>query len=223
MTPETPPYAQWLADHRQAAIARGGKPLPFVPSRRLDGHDKPIHPHVRQAIAGREPGEIICPYTGEIITGCLTPATLAKELGITTRALMTQLKALGIIHSIIASKKVPMISAPGLTRNECFHRSRLTPWAIDQGYGVVVTTSNRARGGKLPELELLTPDGQRYVKGRLAAAALLRPEDTSKPVKLGERIRAIRDSDPALSLREIARRVNTTRQSVQYHLRRQAA
>lgn len=204
-------------------MARGGKPLPFVPSGKLNGHDKLNPPHIQQAIVGREPGEIICPYTGEVITGCLTPAKLAKELGLTTRTLLAHLKTLGIAHEVLDRKEVPLVSAPNLKKCEYFHRSRLTPWAIERGYGVSVTMPNRGRSGNLPELDLLTPDGQRYVKDQLNAASLPHAEDTGEPVKLGERIRAMHDNDPAMSAREIARRVDTTRQNVQYHLRRLAA
>ncbi|NGN40268.1 helix-turn-helix domain-containing protein [Mesorhizobium sp. CGMCC 1.15528] len=100
-----------------------------------------------------------------------------------------------------------MLTQPGTTRPEYFHRYRLTPWAIKESYGITLT----APDGK--PVDLITPDGRGFVRSNLERAS-------------GGTIRAqverLFNMTPGLSHRSIARKLGCDHKTVAYHVKRLA-
>ncbi len=208
MPDETPCYRRWLEDHRKAAIERGGVSLPWVPSGRYTG--------IVEGPQGRE-------WAADLAE-CITIAKLAKKLSdrdgdiVTRRALAANLKRLGLLHDLLEWKEVPMIVDPQETKPEYSHRARLTPWALEQGFGVTIATSSRTGNGKRLEMDLITPAGQQFVMDSIETKTA-----EVKPVKTSARVEEIVSMEPQVSRREIARRLGISRQAVQQHLKKLAA
>lgn len=190
----TASYRTWLDGHKAASKARGGRPLPFVPSAGGD-----LQWTGGYKVLGRERGEIFNPATGEFITGCITIVKLASELGMTANDFHIRLEALGIVHSVLDWKDVPMLCQPLLRRPEYFHRYRLTPMALEESLGLTIATS-----GNQP-MDLITPDGRRFIRANLG---------TTADVTIGDQIGRTIDTMPWLSQREIAVMLGCSQQTV---------
>ena len=221
-------FRQWLDDHHRMSIERAGRALSFVPKGAPRGNperdpDNCNDPRLRTATAKRQAGEIINPTTGEVLTKCLTVAIFAKTIGVSSRALIGDLKTLGLLHNVLEWKAVPMVQAYDLVKPEYSHRARLTPWALESGYGVTIAAiaaSARSGRGMQVKCDFVTPEGQRYVAERLAKEAERTP--TSSAPKTVDVVRGILEREPKVSNREIARRLGFSRQAIQKH-RRQLA
>lgn len=192
-------FRTWIDGHKAASRARGGRPLPFIPS---TGGD--LQWTGGYKVHERERGEIFNPVTGEFITGCITIGKLAAELGMASRDFHARLEALGIVHGVLDWKDVPMLCQPLLRRPEYFHRYRLTPMALEESIGVTIASDERP-------MDLLTPDGQRFIRANLHAMA---------GATIGEQIGSIIDTMPWLGQREIAVRLGCSQQTVSRYARR---
>ena len=193
-------YRAWLEGHKAAAKARGGRPLPFIPAANGD-----LLLTGNNTIKGRAAGELFNAKTGEFITGCLTIGKLATEQGTTSGALYSRLEALGIMHSVLDWKDVPTLSKPPLRRPEYFHRYRLTPWALEESYGITIV----AQDGK--PLDLITPDGQSFIRKNL---------QTATGATIGDQIARLFTATPWLDQSEIARKLGCSQSTVSRHMKR---
>lgn len=145
-------FAAWIAAQREAAIARGGKPLTFVPSG--DGRGFPY-------AARRKRGEIINPLTGEIVTGCLTISKLSDQLGVSSQKVTDALEKIGAVVRVLTTKEVPMICAPEVTKPRYERVPQATSEGVENGLVIPITFDH---GGRKTQCVLITPEGQAAVR-----------------------------------------------------------
>lgn len=148
-------FVAWIAAQREAAIARGGKPLTFVPSD--DGRGFPY-------VARRKRGEIINPLTGEIVTGCLTISKLSDQLGLSSQKVTDALEKIGAVVRVLTAKEVPMICAPEVTKPRYERVPQATSEGVEGGLVIPITFDH---GGKKTQCVLITPEGQAAVRTAL--------------------------------------------------------
>lgn len=150
-------YADWIASQRAAAIARGGKPLPYVPGKGQDQHPRATN---------RQPGEIINPVTGEIVTECLTISKLAEKLEISPQKVIEILKMIGAVNHVLKTKEVPMICAPHLTKPRYEHVPEAHSEGVEEGIVIPITFNH---GNRRLQCPFVTPKGQDAVSKFLTA------------------------------------------------------
>lgn len=150
-------YADWIAWQRAAAIARGGKPLRYVPGK---GHDQYPRATKRQA------GEIINPVTGEIVADCLTISKLAEKLKTSPQKIVALLKMIGAVDHVLKTKEVSMISAPHLTKPQYEHIPEARGEGVAEGLLIPITFKH---GNRKLQCLFITPSGQDAVEEILKA------------------------------------------------------
>jgi hypothetical protein len=108
----------------------------------------------------RKAGEFVNPHTGEIVAGCLTIGRLASELGMSTRRLSDTLRRHRLIFmgTVRADTGVGPVETNGAA-------TMATRWALEEGLMISIPWKSV---GRVRELILITPDGQRYVRGTVA-------------------------------------------------------
>lgn len=171
-------FAAWIAAQREAAIARGGKPLTFVPSD--DGRGFPY-------AARRKRGEIINPLTGEVVTGCLTISKLSDQLGLSSQKVTDALEKIGAVVRVLTTKEVPMICAPEVTKPRYERVPQATREGVEDGLVIPITFDH---AGRKTQCVLITPEGQAAV--RAALTEQMKTKDP-KPRKVEAKTQVIRE------------------------------
>lgn len=160
-------YSDWLAIKRAEADARGGKP--WTLTMLANAKEEADAGRNGFCIAGRKPGEIVNPETGEIVTDCVTIGTLAETLGTTTARLTDLMEQRGIVHRVLAWKDVPMICNPVLRKPYYYRTPEAAMSAIRAGL-VVPIEGRWGEGGTgiLRPMILITPKGQKLIQKTFA-------------------------------------------------------
>ncbi|UJW75796.1 hypothetical protein [Rhizobium sp. SL42] len=144
-------FTAWIAAQREAAIARGGKPLRNIPRGNRDPFPR---------ASNRKRGEIINPVTGEIVTGCLTISKLSDQLGLSSQKVTNALEQIGAVVRALTTKDVPMICAPEVTKPRYERVPQATREGLEGGLVVPITFDH---GGRKTQCVLITPEGQAAV------------------------------------------------------------
>lgn len=148
-------FAAWIAAQREAAIARGGKPLRDIPRGNRDPFPRATN---------RKRGEIINPLTGEIVTGCLTISKLSDQLGLSSQKVTDALEKIGAVVRVLTAKEVPMICAPEVTKPRYERVPQATREGVEDGLVIPITFDH---GGRKTQCVLVTPEGQAAVRAAL--------------------------------------------------------
>lgn len=206
-------YREWLAGHKAASHARGGRPI-NPPSRADEGYfiraEREGWSHIRN-YRGWKCGEIANPTTGEVVTNCLTIAKLAEKLSTTSTKVIDLMETLGLVNRILSVESVPMVCAPDFWKPRYSHRPEVTTGAVEDGYCIPITVS-RSVGFEERRIKmiLITPDGQKLLSKKLAPVRREgKATDIVKHLLQGGRSQA-----------EIVALTGYSQQAVSYHVRR---
>lgn len=169
ITRSTGSYQMKMKALREAAVARGGKPLRNIPGKyrpdlsALEAVDMGDGAAFLEGVR-RKPGEIVNPVTGEIVEGCLSLGKSAAALGITTQRLSKLMERVGIVHRVLSWKDIPMLANPALRRPQYFETPVAIPSAIAGGFLIPIPMRER---GAVSEMILVTPKGLAMLEDEL--------------------------------------------------------
>ncbi|MDQ1196367.1 winged helix-turn-helix domain-containing protein [Agrobacterium sp. SORGH_AS 787] len=159
----TADYSEWIAAKRAEAIARGGRrwTLTMLTKAKQEAYAR----RGGFFIAGRKPGEIVNPETGEVATGCVTIGSLAETLGITTPQLTDHMEQCGIVDRVLTRKEVPMQCNPFFRKPDYYRTPVAAPAAVRAGLVVQIVGRWGKGGTGIPRpLILVTSKGQDFVR-----------------------------------------------------------
>lgn len=209
-TRPTPSLAGWIAQHKSAAIARGGRELTAA---EVMGESARYKAGPYRPILAR--GEIFNPVTGEIVTGCLSLSkaldVLRERHGIdaAVRKLIPVLERKGLVEYRLAWRFVRMVTVSTARKPEYRHDAVATRAATGDG---LLITIDYGRGGEKLVRTLVTPDGLAFLAELLKA-----PAGTVKKPRARDTVRALLAEGRTQA--EIVRLSGMSKQAVSYHTR----